>query len=256
MRVLIIEDEVRLATTLAKGLRRSGFAVDVAHDGDSGLEKAMVIDYDVVVLDRDLPIRHGDDVCRRLRADGTRSGILMLTASVTIEDRVSGLALGADDYLPKPFAFAELEARVHALSRRAAPSSLALSMGAHKHQERSDSTMICPLAKPQGRRRSFVDEVRRRVLARRTGNSRDSSARFARTAFPLLKSTRRAGGGARTGLFHDERATRARDGCTSRSCLRSGTPRGTHDYICVLPAMTRILARWRYPELRSFSSVG
>lgn len=122
MRVLIIEDEVRLATTLAKGLRRSGFAVDVAHDGDSGLEKAMVTDYDVVVLDRDLPIRHGDDVCRRLRADGTRSGILMLTASVTIEDRVSGLALGADDYLPKPFAFAELEARVHALSRRAAPS--------------------------------------------------------------------------------------------------------------------------------------
>ena len=142
-------------------------------------------------------------------------------------------------------------------SRRAAPSPLALSMGAHKHQERSDSTMICPLAKPQGRRRSFVDEVRRRVLARRTSSSRDSSARFARTAFPLLKSTRRAGGGARTGLFHDERATRARDGVhiANREC-GSGTPRGTHDYICVLLAMTRILARWRYPEFRSFSSVG
>lgn len=123
MRVLIIEDEQRLATTLAKGLRRHGFAVDVAFDGDSGLEKGMVSDYDVIVLDRNLPVRHGDDVCQRLRADGCRAGILMLTASGTIEDRVAGLALGADDYLPKPFAFAELLARVHALSRRAAPSA-------------------------------------------------------------------------------------------------------------------------------------
>ncbi len=123
MRVLIVEDEQRLATTLAKGLRREGFAVDVAFDGDEGLEQAMVNDYDVVVLDRNLPVRHGDDVCRRLRADGSRSGILMLTASGSVADRVAGLSIGADDYLPKPFAFAELLARVHALSRRAAPPS-------------------------------------------------------------------------------------------------------------------------------------
>lgn len=123
MRVLIVEDERRLALTLAKGLRREGFAVDVAHDGDDGLEQAMANDYDVVVLDRNLPLRHGDDVCRRLRADNTRAGIIMLTASGTVADRVAGLALGADDYLPKPFAFAELLARVHALSRRASPSA-------------------------------------------------------------------------------------------------------------------------------------
>lgn len=122
MRVLIVEDEERLATTLAKGLRRRGLAVDVAFDGDAGLEKAMSADYDVIVLDRDLPVRRGDDVCRRLRADGHRAGILMLTASGTVEDRVQGLHLGADDYLPKPFAFAELLARIHALSRRATPS--------------------------------------------------------------------------------------------------------------------------------------
>lgn len=123
MRVLIVEDERRLALTLAKGLRREGFAVDVAHDGDDGLEQAMANDYDVVVLDRNLPVRHGDDVCRRLRADGARAGIIILTASGTVADRVAGLALGADDYLPKPFAFAELLARVHALSRRASPSA-------------------------------------------------------------------------------------------------------------------------------------
>lgn len=174
-------------------------------------------------------------------------------AKIGGEDRVDPLSEGGAMRCAAPVERCRVSRQC---SRRAAPSPLALSMGAHKHQERSDSTMICPLAKPQGRRRSFVDEVRRRVLARRTSSSRDSSARFARTAFPLLKSTRRAGGGARTGLFHDERATRARDGVHIAIVLRSGTPRGTHDYICVLLAMTRILARWRYPEFRSFSSVG
>ncbi len=121
MRVLVVEDEERLAATVARGLGRYGMAVDVALDGEDGLLKAMVNDYDVVVLDRDLPGRHGDDVCRRIRAEGRRAGILMLTASGEVESRVEGLRLGADDYLPKPFAFDELVARVQALARRAQP---------------------------------------------------------------------------------------------------------------------------------------
>ncbi|HEY4377487.1 MAG TPA: response regulator transcription factor [Acidimicrobiales bacterium] len=119
MRVLIVEDEVRLAETLARGLRRHAMAVDVAHDGSAGRDKALVNDYDVVVLDRDLPLVHGDDVCRQLRAAGRAARILMLTAAATVEDLVSGLDLGADDYLAKPFDFAELRARIHALERRA-----------------------------------------------------------------------------------------------------------------------------------------
>lgn len=122
MRVLVVEDEERLANTVARGLRRYGMAVDIALDGDDGLEKAMVNDYDVVVLDRDLPGRHGDDVCKELRAEGRRAGIIMLTASGEVESRIEGLRLGADDYLPKPFAFDELVARVQALSRRSQPS--------------------------------------------------------------------------------------------------------------------------------------
>jgi DNA-binding response OmpR family regulator len=122
MRVLVVEDEERLANTVARGLRRYGMAVDIALDGDDGLMKAMVNDYDVVVLDRDLPGRHGDDVCRRLRSEGRRAGIIMLTASGEVENRVEGLRLGADDYLPKPFAFDELVARVQALARRSQPS--------------------------------------------------------------------------------------------------------------------------------------
>ena len=122
MRVLVVEDEERLANTVARGLRRYGMAVDVSYDGDDGLMKAMVNDYDVVVLDRDLPGRHGDDVCRRVRAEGKRAGIIMLTASGEVESRVEGLRIGADDYLPKPFAFDELVARVEALGRRSQPS--------------------------------------------------------------------------------------------------------------------------------------
>ena len=119
MRVLVVEDEVVLADAVARGLRREGMAVDVATDGESGLEKASVNRYDVVVLDRDLPVLHGDDVCRALAEDASPSRILMLTAAGSVDDRVDGLVLGADDYLGKPFAFAELVARVRALARRA-----------------------------------------------------------------------------------------------------------------------------------------
>jgi DNA-binding response OmpR family regulator len=122
MRVLIVEDHVELAETLATGLRREGMAVDVAFDGDTALRRTDVNDYDVVVLDRDLPLVHGDDVCRALVSRGGRVRVLMLTAAATIEDRVDGLGIGADDYLPKPFAFAELIARVRALARRAQPA--------------------------------------------------------------------------------------------------------------------------------------
>jgi DNA-binding response OmpR family regulator len=122
MRVLLVEDHAKLATTLARGLRREGMAVDVVFDGEDALAHVAATDYDVVVLDRDLPRVHGDDVCRTLVADRHRSRILMLTAARTISDRVEGLGLGADDYLPKPFAFAELVARIHALSRRSSPS--------------------------------------------------------------------------------------------------------------------------------------
>ena len=123
MRVLVVEDEVPLADAVARGLRREGMAVDVAHDGDTGLEKAMMTRYDVLVLDRDLPVRSGDDVCRELAAQGSLTRVLMLTAAGGLEDRVAGLELGADDYLSKPFAFTELVARVRALGRRATPAA-------------------------------------------------------------------------------------------------------------------------------------
>ncbi|MCW3063526.1 MAG: DNA-binding response regulator [Solirubrobacterales bacterium] len=108
--------------TLAAGLRREGMAVDVALDGESGVRRAVLDGYDVIVLDRDLPAMHGDLVCQRLLAEGCRARVLMLTAAGTIEDRVDGPTLGADDYLPKPFAFAELVARIRALARRAQPA--------------------------------------------------------------------------------------------------------------------------------------
>jgi len=123
VRVLVVEDEVPLADAVARGLRREGMAVDVAYDGDSGLEKAMMTRYDVIVLDRDLPVRSGDEVCRRLTAEGSLTRVLMLTAAGGLADRVEGLELGADDYLGKPFAFAELVARVRALGRRATPAA-------------------------------------------------------------------------------------------------------------------------------------
>ncbi len=121
MRVLIIEDEPDLSSLVARGLRHRGIAVDVALDGRDGLHKASMEDYDVLVLDRDLPGLHGDAVCRALRDRGGAEKILMLTASGTVRDRVEGLTLGADDYLAKPFAFAELAARIEALARRSGP---------------------------------------------------------------------------------------------------------------------------------------
>ena len=127
MRVLVTEDDEILAATVAVGLRREGMAVDVALDGDAALEHLAINRYDVVVLDRDLPGVHGDDVCRALAAGRSETRVLMLTAARSVRERVEGLDLGADDYLPKPFDFAELVARIRALGRRAAaplPASL------------------------------------------------------------------------------------------------------------------------------------
>ena len=118
MRVLVVEDERKLAVTIAIGLRREGMAVDVAFDGREGLRHALAEHYDVVVLDRDLPELHGDEVCRALAARPSGARVLMLTASGAVADRIEGLGLGADDYLPKPFDFAELVARIRALARR------------------------------------------------------------------------------------------------------------------------------------------
>jgi DNA-binding response OmpR family regulator len=130
MRVLVTEDDEILATALAAGLRREGMAVDVVLDGAAALEHVAVNQYDVVVLDRDLPGVHGDDVCRALAAGGSQSRVLMLTAARSVRERVEGLGLGADDYLPKPFDFAELVARIRALGRRsAAPLSARLEYG-------------------------------------------------------------------------------------------------------------------------------
>ncbi len=122
-RILIVEDEQPLADAVARGLRREGMAVDVAYDGDSGHEKAAVTRYDVVVLDRDLPGMSGDQLCTEIARSGAVTRVLMLTASGTVSDRVTGLSLGADDYLSKPFAFAELVARLRALGRRATPAA-------------------------------------------------------------------------------------------------------------------------------------
>jgi DNA-binding response OmpR family regulator len=123
MRILVAEDFEVLAETVAAGLRQEGMAVDVALDGDDAVEHLTVNRYDVIVLDRDLPGVHGDEVCRRVVAAGTGSRVLMLTAASTVRDRVEGLGLGADDYLPKPFDFAELVARIRALGRRSAPAT-------------------------------------------------------------------------------------------------------------------------------------
>jgi DNA-binding response OmpR family regulator len=127
MRVLVVEDHPRLAATVATVLRREGMAVDVAFDGREALARTTLTTYDVIALDRDLPIVSGDEVCQALVRDGCPSAVLMLTAAGTLEDRVQGLGIGADDYLPKPFHLAELVARIRALarrSRRAIPPTL------------------------------------------------------------------------------------------------------------------------------------
>ena len=128
MRVLIAEDDDRLARAVAAGLRRRGMTVDVALSGDDAVDRLAASSYDVVVLDRDLPGVHGDDICRTLAAERSASRILMLTAARSVRDRVEGLGLGADDYLPKPFDFTELVARIQALARRpGAPPPAGLS---------------------------------------------------------------------------------------------------------------------------------
>jgi len=123
VRVLVVEDERNLADAIGRGLRRAGMAVDVAYDGLSGHELAFVTRYDVIVLDRDLPGKPGDEICADLVASGALTRVLMLTASASVADRVEGLGLGADDYLAKPFAFDELVARVRALGRRSSPAA-------------------------------------------------------------------------------------------------------------------------------------
>lgn len=122
MRVLVVEDERFLAEMIAEGLRRDAITVDVSHDGAKALRRLAFAEYDVVILDRDLPGMHGDEVCRRVVAESLPTRVLMLTASGSVRDRVDGLSLGADDYLPKPFAYAELLARVLALGRRSQPA--------------------------------------------------------------------------------------------------------------------------------------
>ena len=129
VRVLVAEDHVALANRIGEGLRDAGFAVDVVFDGAAALQCTTSTDYDVVVLDRDLPAVHGDRVCQGLVRDGSPSRILMLTAARGVEDRVDGLELGADDYLGKPFAFGELVARVRALGRRAPGSPAVVQRG-------------------------------------------------------------------------------------------------------------------------------
>jgi DNA-binding response OmpR family regulator len=121
MRVLVVEDHQVVADAVAEGLRDEGIAVDIAYDGQTGLDKTTVNSYDVVVLDRDLPLLHGDALCRQIVASRNTSRILMLTAAGLVSDRIQGLDLGADDYLAKPFDFAELVARVRALARRSSP---------------------------------------------------------------------------------------------------------------------------------------
>lgn len=123
MRLLVVEDEPILGDAIAEWLREEAHAVDVVFDGAAAREHTDVNDYDVVVLDRDIPSIHGDDVCRELVESGSKTRVLMLTAAGDVSDRIAGLRLGADDYLPKPFAFAELSARVQALGRRSRPAS-------------------------------------------------------------------------------------------------------------------------------------
>jgi DNA-binding response OmpR family regulator len=147
MRVLVVEDRRTLADRIAEGLRDAGMAVDVANDGAAALAAAEYHQFDVIVLDRDLPVVHGDQVCRTLAGAKGGARILMLTAAAAVDDRVDGLELGADDYLSKPFAFRELIARVRALGRRA-PSTppvmrhgdLTVDRGRHR-ASRGDQTL-------------------------------------------------------------------------------------------------------------------
>ena len=154
MRVLVAEDEPLLAAAIAEWLRDATHAVDVAPDGAAALERLAVNEYDVLVLDRDLPLVHGDEVCRQLVDSGSATRVLMLTAAASVTDRVDGLGLGADDYLTKPFAFAELAARVLALGRRSRPADppvlrrAGLTLDPARHEVFRDGRYV-PLAKKE-----------------------------------------------------------------------------------------------------------
>ncbi|WP_250000797.1 response regulator transcription factor [Actinoplanes sp. M2I2] len=154
MRILVVEDEPLLADAVAQGLRHDAHAVDVVYDGGAALERVGVNDYDVVVLDRDLPVVHGDDVCRALVERGGDTRVLMLTAAAGVDDRVTGLSLGADDYLPKPFALRELSARVIALGRRARPAAppvlrrAGISLDPHRREVYRDGRYV-PLSRKE-----------------------------------------------------------------------------------------------------------
>ncbi|MGC7097904.1 response regulator transcription factor [Amycolatopsis lurida] len=154
MRVLVVEDEPLLADAIAEWLRDEAHAVDIAYDGGQAMERIGVHAYDVVVLDRDLPVVHGDDVCRELVGSDSSARVLMLTASAEITDRVGGLGLGADDYLTKPFAFPELAARVHSLGRRSRPAAppvltrAGITLDPARHQVFRDGHYI-PLSKKE-----------------------------------------------------------------------------------------------------------
>lgn len=154
MRVLVAEDEPRLADAIAEWLREDAHAVDVAYDGEAALARLGVHEYDVVVLDRDLPLVHGDDVCRELVRSESSARVLMLTAAAEITDRVAGLGLGADDYLTKPFAFAELAARIHSLGRRCRPAAppvltrAGITLDPARHQVFRDGHYV-PLSKKE-----------------------------------------------------------------------------------------------------------
>jgi DNA-binding response OmpR family regulator len=154
MRILVVEDEPLLADAVAQGLRHAAHAVDVAYDGAAALERLDVNDYDVVVLDRDLPGVHGDEVCRVLVERDGDARVLMLTAAAGVDDRVTGLSLGADDYLPKPFAFRELAARVAALGRRSRPAAppvlrrAGISLDPHRREVYRDGRYV-PLSRKE-----------------------------------------------------------------------------------------------------------
>ena len=154
MRVLVAEDEPLLAAAIAEWLRDETHAVDVAQDGEAALERLAINQYDVLVLDRDLPVVHGDEVCRQLVDSESATRVLMLTAAASITDRVDGLGLGADDYLTKPFAFPELAARVLALGRRSRPADppvlrrRGLTLDPSRHEVFRDGRYV-PLAKKE-----------------------------------------------------------------------------------------------------------
>jgi DNA-binding response OmpR family regulator len=186
MRVLVVEDHRELAATIAVGLRREGMAVDIVHDGRAALEHIGRDRYDVVVLDRDLPQLHGDEVCRSLVAGGAGARVLMLTAADTIENRVDGLSLGADDYLPKPFAFAELVARIRALARRVQPAlppvltvaDIRLDTGQRvaSRAGRRCSSFCLPPTVPRSRPRSCSSGLGTSTSTRSVTSSRSRSA--------------------------------------------------------------------------------